>query len=167
MKTLKLFLLSLIIPLLGFTSAHKYYVSNTQIEYKEVEKELQIISRIFIDDFEKLIRMRYDESVTLAKDKEPEIIDQYISKYIKEKLSISVNKEAQQLTFLGKEYEDDMVWCYFLVNDVDTISSFQVSNKVLFDLYQEQQNIVRTKIYSKNKSFILISGNDKGMLNFN
>ena len=34
------------------------------------------------------------------------------------------------------------------------------------DVFEEQQNVVRTKIKGKNKSFILIKENDKGVLNF-
>jgi len=52
-----------IIAFLLFTSSsvnHEYYVSVTKIEYVKKEKSLQIISQIFIDDFEKLIHERYD-----------------------------------------------------------------------------------------------------------
>ena len=55
---------------------------------------------------------------------------------------------------------------YLEIENVENISSIQASSHVLFDVFPDQQNIVRFKIYSKNKSFLLTKDNDKGMLNF-
>jgi len=166
MKKQLLLILIIAMPLCAFTGVHKFYVSVTQIEYAKEKQEVQIITRVFIDDFERLLQERYDESIKLLEKDEPKIVNTYITKYLKEKLEISINGDIQQLIFLGKEYEDDMVLCYLEIADVSTISSLEVSNKVLFDIYEEQQNIIRTNINSKRKSFILIPGNDKGLLNF-
>ena len=167
MKLAKKACLLLIIPLLAFVSAHKYYVSVTQVEYKKDKQSVQIISRIFIDDFEKLIRKRYDKDVTLDVENEPEIVNYYIEKYLSEKIHITINDKVSDVIFVGKEYEDDIVYCYLEIENVPSIISFEISNLVFFDLYDEQQNIVRTNINGKNKSFILIKENDKGLLNFN
>lgn len=167
MKTFKFVLLILLLPLLAYTTAHKFYVTVTQIEYIKEKQAVQIISRIFIDDFEALIRKRYDEDITLDPSKEETQIDFYIEKYLKEKIQIKINDSIKNLVFIGKEYEDDIIYCYLEIENVTTIKSFEITNKILFDLFDEQQNIVKTNINSKNKSFILISQNDKGVLNFN
>lgn len=167
MKPLKISLLAITIIFLSFTAAHKYYVSVTQIEYIEEQESLQIITRIFIDDIEKLFRDRYDDNITLAGEEEPEIIDYYVEKYVKSKISIRINGKSMVMSFVGREYEDDIMYVYLEIENVKDIKSFEVSNQVLFDLYDEQQNIVRTKIYSKNKSFVLIAEKNKGLLNFN
>lgn len=155
-----------LIPLLAFTAVHDYYVSITQIEYVKDKKEVQIISRIFIDDFEKLIRKRYDPDLTLEVENESPKVDFYIEKYLNEKIKIKINNQDIDATFIGKEYEGDIVYCYLQIENVETIETFEITNQVLFDLYAEQQNIVRTKINDRNKSFILIKENDKGLLNF-
>lgn len=155
-----------LIPLFAFTGAHEYYVSITQIEYVKEKETVQIISRIFIDDLEKLIRERYDPEVTLASDDEPAKVDFYIEKYLNEKIKFKINNIDIDATFIGKEYEADIVYCYLEIENIESINSFEITNQVLFDLYSEQQNIVRLKINDKNKSFILIKENDKGLLNF-
>ncbi|MEM9680306.1 MAG: DUF6702 family protein, partial [Bacteroidota bacterium] len=137
------------------------------VEYVEEQQSIQIISQIFIDDLESLIRQRYDENITLAGDEESDMVDYYIERYLKEKILIDINGSATKFSFLGKEYKDDITYCYLEIPNISKINTFTITNDVLFDLYKEQQNIVRTKINGKNKSFILISGNNKGVLNFN
>ena len=66
MKIKKVFVLVLLLPILvASTHIHKYYVSVTKVEYVKEQQSVQIISQIFIDDFENLLRQRYDESITL------------------------------------------------------------------------------------------------------
>ena len=167
MHHLKQFFLILVVPLFAFTAVHKYYVSVTQINYVPSEQSVQIISRIFVDDLEKLLRERYDEAITLIAINEESSNNAYIEKYLKEKLKIKINGKEALLTFVGKEYDADIVKCYLEVEGVKKIESIEISNQVLFDLFDEQQNIVKTKIYSKQKSFLLDRSNKLALLNFN
>tara|TARA_R110000751_G_scaffold39467_2_gene93711 strand:+ start:3294 stop:3794 length:501 start_codon:yes stop_codon:yes gene_type:complete len=166
MKTLKQLLFITAFALLSFTSVHKYYVSITQIEYVKEKQSLQIISRIFVDDFEKLIRKRYDSNITLNNNEDEVIIDQYVKKYLLEKIDISINGQPKAISFIGKKYDDDIMYCYLEIENIASIKSFEIKNKVLFDLFDDQKNIVRTNINDKNKTFVLIPEKDKGLLNF-
>ena len=157
---LSLFLLT------SFSGFHDYYVSVTKVEYIKEEKSLQIISQIFIDDFEKVIQERYDESIVLGENNESDIIESYMGKYLTAKLDIKVNSKDYSFHFLGKEYKEDIVYCYLEIKNIEDIKNLEIKNQVLFDMYVQQQNILRTKIKGKNKSFILIQGKDKAVLNF-
>ena len=167
MKINKLLVFLIILPLMSFTIAHKYYVSVTEVEYVKEQESVQIVTRIFIDDFEKMLRERYDESITLDIGKDETQIDAYIQKYLSSKLQITIDNTLQQFEFLGKEYEDDILFCYLEITDVTEVNTFEIVNQVLFDVFDDQQNLVKTKINSKRKSFMLIPQNDKGVLNFN
>lgn len=151
---------------MSFSVAHKYYVSVTDIEYVKELESVQISSRVFIDDFEKMLRDRYDEKITLDIGKDESHIDVYINRYLKNKFKVKINNQEQEFEFLGKEYEDDLVYFYLEITDVSEVNSFEIVNQVLFDVFEDQQNLIKTKINSKNKSFILIPRNDKGVLNF-
>lgn len=166
-KRIKILVLLIAVSTLSFTSAHKFYISVTQIDYVKDEQSLQITTRIFIDDFESLIRKRYDESVTLDIKDESKKVDLYIERYLGEKIKIKINNQIVSFNYLGKEYEDDIVYCYLEIEDVKSIEAFEISNKVFFDLYDEQQNIVKININNKNKSFMLIPDKSNGVLNFN
>ena len=167
MYTFKHLSLLFLVPLLAFTAVHKYYVSVTQIDFLPEKQAVQITSRIFIDDFEKLLRTRYDEKITLATKNESLTTDSYIEKYLNEKLKLKINNKDVTLTFLGKEYDTDVIKCYLEIENIKTIKTIEISNKVLFDIFSDQQNIIKTKINSQQKSFILIPQNSSNLLTFN
>lgn len=162
----KFILVLLILPLCAFTSFHKYYVSVTQVEYVADKQAVQIISRIFIDDIERLLRERYDESITLAGKNEPEKTDAYLARYLSDKMKIRINGEPVKLNFLGKVYDADVLKCYLEIEQVKAIKSFEITNKVLFDIFEDQQNVIKTKMNDKQKSFILIPQKDQYLLKF-
>jgi phospholipid N-methyltransferase len=149
------------------TNQHEYYVSVTRVEYVSEHKAVQIISQIFIDDFEKLIRKRYDDSIVLAIEDESEKVNTYMERYLKKKLVFQINGKQEDYLFLGKKYEDDIVYCYMEIENIPEVKRMEIVNDILYDLYDEQENIVRTKINSRNKSFILTSAKNKAVLNFN
>ncbi|RSK42011.1 DUF6702 family protein [Mangrovimonas spongiae] len=167
MKTyIKYISLPLLFVFLAF-GMHKYYVSVTQIEYVKEQSSVQIITRIFIDDLENVLKKRYDENIILKYKDESGKVNDYIARYLKSKISIKINGEEQIINFIGKEYDVDIAICYLEIEGIKNIKTFEISNEVLFDMFKEQKNVIRTNINSKNKSFILIKENDKAMLNFN
>jgi len=141
-------------------SIHKYYVSVTDIEYVTKAKSLQVISRLFIDDIEQVLQERYADSIKI----EDELVDTYIEKYFSKKLRIEVDNELKQFKFIGKEIEDDMVHCYFEIENISSIKTISVTNKLLFDVFDNQQNITHLKINNTKKSYLFIKDNASGLL---
>jgi len=167
MNRFKIVLLLAVFSFFSFTSFHKYYISVTQVEYVQDKQSVQIISRIFIDDLEKALRHNYDENITLDEDNEEDAINGYIEKYINDNLVISINGQTNALDFIGKEYDGDIMRFYVEIPGIQKVNSFKVSNRTLFDVCTDQQNIVKTKIYGKQKSVILTKENTSALLNFN
>lgn len=166
MKTYQLILVIFLLPIILSTSLHKFYVSVMEVEYVKEKKSVQMISRIFVDDLENAVRLRYDNNLTLSTKNESKEVNQYLERYLKDKIEVWINGESVEFKFIGKEYDNDIVFCYLEIPNVQNIRSFEISNTLLFDTFDEQQNIVKIKMNGKNKSFILIAQNDKGLLNF-
>lgn len=161
------FLPLVMLLLLSFSSAHKYYVSVTNIAYSKDDSAFQVTSRVFIDDLDKLLKERYDIEAKLATPKESKLVDEYIEKYFRAKFAIELDGEPVQYNFLGKRYDNDMVICYLEIPNVklSETKSMTIQNEVLMDLFDDQQNIVHVKWNGNKKSFMLIRQNNKGMLN--
>lgn len=166
MKSIKLISVIAIFFLCSFNTLHKYYVSITQIEFVKEQQSVQIISRIFIDDFESVLRKRYDNNITLDRGDDETQIDDYIKKYLLTKIEISINNKEVIPNFIGKKYDDGIMHCYLEIENIKSISTFQIKNKVLFDMFEDQKNVIRTNINNKNKTVVLTAQNDKGLLNF-
>ncbi|AXT60793.1 hypothetical protein D1816_10675 [Aquimarina sp. AD10] len=164
-KTILFFLILGSITLSSYT-VHKFYVSVTQIEHNKEQQTLQIISRIFIDDIEDLLKTRYDESLTIDTTKDDPKLDEYLKKYLDQKIKIKVNDKDIAFNFLGKEYEDDLMICYLEVQNISSLEEINISNEVLMDVFEEQQNIVHVKKENQRKSLILEKGKSEGLLNF-
>ncbi|WP_339715665.1 DUF6702 family protein [uncultured Kriegella sp.] len=164
---LKQGILVLVLPLMAFTIAHKFYISVTNVGYSETDDALQITTRIFIDDFEDLLQKRYGFKAKLDTDKELELTDEYIEKYLSTKFVVTINGEVKKFDFLGKEYEDDIMICYLEITNIDfpSIKTIALTNEILMDLFDDQKNLVHFKIKGKKTSFVLIKENNKGMLN--
>ena len=158
---------ALILVLLnGFSFVHKYYVSITQIDFAEEQESVQITSRIFIDDLEDVFRERFNKEIVLDVDQESEMLEFYIESYIKEKVSVKINGEDVILNYLGKEYENDILFCYLEIENSNEIKAIEITNTILFDKFDDQKNIIRFKINNKNKSFVLTQDKQMSLLNF-
>ena len=153
------------IPLFAF-GLHKYYISLTKIDFIEKEKSVQITMRFFIDDIEKTLESRYELELELATEKENEKSDMYLEKYISSKFEVIINQNITTYKYLGKEYENDIVFFYMEINDIEVINQISVQNRMLFEDFPDQQNFVKTNINNSKKTFILRKENDKEMLNF-
>lgn len=166
MKRFKFLFLPFILFFVSFTAAHKYYISVTQVNYVKEKKAIQIISRIFIDDLEEVLKVRYDEHITLSETNDSEIINTYIERYLKDKIKFKINQLDKNFAYIGKEYDGDIVRCYLEIENIEMITSIEIKNKVLFDLFDDQQNLIKLKINLEHKSLILTPQKDKALLTF-
>lgn len=165
MKRTIIILLALL-PLLAFTAAHKFYVSATDIKYNEEQQALQIISHVFTDDLENLLRTRYSKDLYLTKEREHSAADQYVERYFQDKLRISVNGEQRKLNYIGKEYDKDQLLVYIEVENVEPIKTIGIENAVLTDLFPEQKNVIKVNYDGKIKSLLLMRDAVQGTLKF-
>ena len=167
MKYFRFLLLLLIFPFLAATPAHKFYVSITKIEYVKEKESLQIITKIFTDDIEDALQQRYNASILLDRKQESETADEDVKKYMLQKLKIKVNGKPVQLNYIGKEYDTDMLIAYIEVVNVSELKSIEIENKILMEIFSEQQNIIHLKIPNSRKSLILDRDEPSGKLEFN
>ncbi|SDB53719.1 hypothetical protein SAMN03097699_1981 [Flavobacteriaceae bacterium MAR_2010_188] len=149
------------LALLSFKTVHKHYLSLTQLKYVEETKSLQVTTDLFVDDLEMVLRQRYSDDIRLVEGKTDTVAENSIKNYLNDKLVIWINGGKIDLNFLGYEYKQDKIVCYLEAENVPEISTFDVSNEVLLDLFPEQQNVVKLKINDLEKSFLLIRDSSK------
>lgn len=163
LKYLFLFLLAT-----GLTSAamHKFYVAVFQMEYVPAKKVVQMTSRIFIDDLDAELYKKYNKKMYLCTEKEVAEANDYLKKYFSEKIAVKLNGKTRTIKFLGRETEDDVLVCYYTIPAENMVKSIQIKNTVLFDSFDEQQNIIHTNINRNKKSLLLTNDEPQGSLEF-
>ena len=162
MTKFKILLITLTIPLLAFT-AHKYYISLIKVEYKKESKSVQITMRIFIDDLQEAINKTYDKNIEL----EMSDNDELIFNYVKDNFLVNINNNKQSYLYLGKEYENDVIFLYLELKDIESIQAIEIKNRMLLDVFSEQKNIIKLHINNTKKTFLLTNNKDKDLLKLN
>tara|TARA_B110000902_G_scaffold261566_1_gene336585 strand:+ start:1443 stop:1940 length:498 start_codon:yes stop_codon:yes gene_type:complete len=165
MKLQKTFLLLLIIPMLSF-SAHKYYLSLTQINFIPESKSMQIIINVFMDDIETALNKDYNIDLQLTTEKELTENDVYFEKYLNEKLHFKVNAVAKKFNYIGKEYDGELVYFYLEIEDISDVNQIEISNKILIKHFPKQENLIKSKVGKINKSVLLNAENYSEILKY-
>ena len=165
MLFMKKFVCIFLLFTIAFTS-HKYYLSLTQVEYNKEQNRLEVIINVFMDDIEIAVNKEYDVDLRLTTKQELEDVDIYFKKYLLKNLSFLVNDKPVEYSFIGKEYEGDLVYFYIESSVIEDPSALQVNNTILFDYFEQQQNVIKFKNGSKRQSKILSKNNNKALLNF-
>lgn len=158
--------LLLIAVTLTSAAAHKFYVAVFQIEYAPAKKQLQITSRVFIDDLDAALSKKYGKKMYLCTTKEIPQATDYLKQYFTDKMHIKINGSAKALVFKMRETEDDVLLCYFTIPADAAIKSLQIENTFLFEAYSEQQNIIHTKVNGNKKSLLLTIDTPSGTIEF-
>ncbi len=150
---MKSYLLLFVFCILGMIDAvathtppvHDFHISKCIIDYNESEKALQITMHLFIDDFEEALRRQGKDKLHICTEKESPQAEEYIADYLKQGFRLVVNGEQKAYTFLGKEQSDDLqaMWCYMEIADVNQLSSLEVTNQLLLEVFNDQVNIVQ------------------------
>jgi hypothetical protein len=146
MKFKKTYILLFIIPFLLSFSAHKYYLSLTQIKYKPEAKAVQVIINVFMDDIEIALNKDYNLDLRLNTKKELKDNDVYFIKYLKEKLHFKIDGVEKKFTYIGKEYDADLVFFYLEIENVNELKEIEFVNNLLTKHFPQQQNLTKWKL---------------------
>ena len=159
-------LLILAVLFLSSFAVHKFYVSVTQVDYVPSKKRIEITSRIFIDDFEKALNKKYNKKINFTSTKELPEAEELIKAYLKEKIKISINKKPQEIEFLARELEGDVLILYTKIAISKKINTFEIYNSLLTEIYSDQQNIVHTNINGNKKSLLMTNTSSKEKIDY-
>jgi len=147
-------LILFLVVLTSFT-LHKYYVSVTEIVYKEKTEQLEISLKVFNDDWQNALDYRLGQPVFLGSKNEYPKLDSLEKSYLEENFEIRVNDENKKLHIIGSEIEGEATWIYMYVDKVKNVKSIEVKNLLLTEMFDEQRNVVQLNFGSIIKSGLL------------
>lgn len=149
----------LLFPLLGLglSSAkdpvpHPFHVSVVEINHNAADKNLEISCKIFTDDFERVLRQNYKTRVDIINPTDRAAVDKLVSDYIRSHLVLTVDGKPAEFSYLGYEREDDAIYSYVEVPNTPLPKKIDISNKLMYDLFDDQTNLVHVLVGGNRKS---------------
>lgn len=145
---------------------HAFYASVCEIEHNARAKTLEISVKIFVDDLEAALKDEGTGALYFGEPREHEKADEYVHNYLKNHLSITVNKKAKNFTYIGKEMDNDALWVYMEVPKVGRLKTLTLDNRILVDKYDKQRNIVHIKKGNIKKNMLLSKSKTEDTVSF-
>lgn len=125
---------------------HPFHVSVCDITYKSDDRHLKISVRIFLDDLEDALQRKSgNHTLDIMDQSEWENINHTLEIYFQENLTITTGKKALDYQYLGSEIEEDVLWSYLEVEKLKPFKSISIENKILTEIFDDQENLVHVR----------------------
>jgi hypothetical protein len=137
--------------------AHKYHTSVTRVEYNQAERSAEITIQTFTDDLRDVLTKRAGKTVRLDAGKST---DGLAFDYLRSVFELkNGNAAPSELQWVGMEVKGETVWLYVLAKMPDGLAKATLRNAFLFDLFDDQVNIVNV-IHDNQKSSLVFKRGD-------
>ncbi|MEO1023546.1 MAG: DUF6702 family protein [Bacteroidota bacterium] len=140
---------------------HPIYVSLALVDHNPQEETLDISLKMFTDDLQAAIRKHAKrDDLYVGYEKEIPAVDSIIHRYVNDQVQFLPNNvtEPQTMSYLGKEIELDVTWCYFRIADVSDLKQLTTHCELFTELFPSQTTIMHVKRKGKEKSMLFKRG---------
>lgn len=151
-KWLLIPVLGIVLSSAGLPAYHPFHVSVVEINHNAADKTLEITSKIFTDDFEKVLTQNYKTRVDLTNPPDKKAMDSVVKKYIFSHLAVSVDGKPGTLSYLGFEKDAEAVYSYVQVENVAAVKKVELMVNLMHDLFTDQVNIIHVIVKGERKS---------------
>lgn len=161
MKTTVIRLFSLVFVVLALALApvayaHRYHTSVTRLDYKAEERVFEITVQTFADDVEAALSKRAGvPNVRLDPQSKTNAL---LLQYLRSTFVLKQGEEELELEWIGMELKGHSVWFYMQAKAPAGLSQTTLSNRLLFDVFTDQINIVNVFNSGKKSSLTFKRG---------
>jgi len=131
---------------------HPFHVSTTEIAYATKNKSLEITCRIFTDDFESALAKKFNTKVDLYSKNTEKEMNVIIKTYIEANLKLTANGNLLKTNYLGFENDHEATNVYLEVENTPAFKTLTANNSILYDLFDDQLNILHVEKNGSRKS---------------
>ncbi|MAR16221.1 MAG: hypothetical protein CMB86_03455 [Flammeovirgaceae bacterium] len=137
------------------------------MEYDSERKAIEVQKKIFFDDFEIALKKKNNLDKFDILNSKTELVDNYIEAYLKENVSFEVNDKLYDINYLGHEYINGTINCYYEVLKIKKIKNIIITDRSLFSSFDEQENLIYFEMMNKLSTIRLKNPNQKDEIIFN
>ncbi|RZK21577.1 MAG: hypothetical protein EOO86_00535 [Pedobacter sp.] len=145
---------------------HPLHVSTTEVNFNQKDKTLEISCRIFSDDFESILAKTYKQKTDLSNPGMKAAMDEIVKKYIVSHLQIKANGKPVAMKYIGFEIDHEATNIYLEVEKISSFKAVEITNTILYDLFDDQMSIVHVVKAQARKSTKILFPDKKFATNF-
>ncbi len=143
---------------------HDFHVSIAQVDYKD--QSLQMTLRVFTEDLENRLEEQSGLDLNLGSENEHAQAPQLIENYLKQTVGFNVNGQALEMAYIGLEVEFELSYLYLEFPCSKAPKKVEVKNRIFFDSFDDQSNIVNVQVGEELRSAFLSPGKGDYILEF-
>jgi hypothetical protein len=136
----------------GIKTVHPLHLATVEIDHNATDKTLEITCKTFGDDFESILSKVNRSKVALVSGKDTNGNNKKIFEYIKSHLQITIDGKPVQMSFVGYEKEDVVVYSYLQVDNVSSVKKVAIVNSIMHDMFDDQVEIIHMIVNGNRKS---------------
>ena len=146
--------------------SHPFHATITSIDCKQNNKSIEVTMKLFTSDLERALRIEGRPNLKIDSHDRRNNIDSLIFDYINNNLSLSIDNKKRQFTWIAKEIENDITWCYMEIINANNFSSIGIDNKLFLSIFDDQLNICHFYCSDKAETIMLHKEKYYGEINF-
>ncbi|WP_185113805.1 DUF6702 family protein [Chryseobacterium sp. Leaf405] len=152
MKILWILLFPLFFLFSFSVSKHPYHVGSVEINYNQKSKTFEITGRFFLDDLENGLNNKYGKSLHFNDPKFKTQLNEAIKNYASEYFKLKTNNKFLNVNFVGYEEDHESVNVYLESEKVDNPKKIEAAVSFLYNLFDDQINIIHVIVNGERKS---------------
>lgn len=159
MKKLLIFL-SFLFFLLSFSEVkHPYHVGSVEINYNVKSATFEMTGRFFLDDLENALAKKYGKPFHFNDAKYKDQLNEALKNYVAEYFKLKTNGQFLKVNYIGYEEDSESVDVYFESEKVSKPQKVEAAVSFLYNLFDDQINLVHIIVNGNRKSERLIYPN--------
>ncbi len=131
---------------------HPYHVGSVEFNYNSKTKTFEITGRFFLDDLENGINKKFGTVLHFQDEKFKEKMNETVEKYILDYLKLKADNKLLKIKYLGYEESSESVDVFLESEPVNPPKKVETSVSVLYNLFDDQMNIIHIIVNGKRQS---------------
>ncbi|KPK84327.1 MAG: hypothetical protein AMS27_10260 [Bacteroides sp. SM23_62_1] len=126
-----------------FSFLHPVHVSLLNIDIEPDTGNIEIVFKLFSDDFERIILQKYNVQLNITQQVDPGVKIRDVNRYIEESFEMMINdNKIGDWKFVRNDLDDLSIWLYYENKYQGEIESISLKDEVMMDLFDDQTNLV-------------------------
>jgi hypothetical protein len=150
----------------AFAPPHPFHFGVAELTYNAQKNTFEISCKLFTNDLESILKKKYGKQIDLIKSHEEAWVMNMLQQYVQEHFVLNNGLQNINYTLLGSEHEDSALWMYFESQTIAAPQAIYVHNSLLFDLFDDQANIIHININGHKRSYKLQNPTSSQLFSF-